>query len=123
MRKDVKASAQILDFPPLDLVLPLLSFYFHHTNTMFPLLHAPTFYAHIRAGLHTRDPRFASVVWACMAIASRWSSDPRVLWDGWGSPSSDSSEENAGKEKDDGGEEWAGAGWRFFLRSLGTSLD
>ncbi|EJD02602.1 uncharacterized protein FOMMEDRAFT_84516, partial [Fomitiporia mediterranea MF3/22] len=73
----------VFDFPPADLTLPLLALYFHHTNTIFPLLHAPTFYAQFRDGLHLRDAQFAGVVWMLLAIASRWSDDRRVLWDGW----------------------------------------
>ncbi|KAL5485496.1 hypothetical protein ACEPAI_8138 [Sanghuangporus weigelae] len=110
----------IFDFPPSDLTLPLLSLYFHHTNVIFPLLHAPTFYAQFRDILHLRDAQFAGVVWAVMAVASRWSDDRRVLWEGWGSEKNNDvpKVEEAAEEL-----EWASAGWRFFLRSLdGTSL-
>ena len=95
-------------------MLSLLSLYFHYTNVNFPLLHPPTFYAQFREGLHLQDPKFAAVVWCMMAVAARWSDDRRVLWDGWGSPSDGSK-----MEDDDERVEWASAGWRFFLRSLG----
>ena len=95
-------------------MLSLLSLYFHYTNVNFPLLHPPTFYAQFREGLHLQDPKFAAVVWCMMAVAARWSDDRRVLWDGWGSPSDGSK-----MEDDDERVEWASAGWRIFLRSLG----
>lgn len=116
-----QSSNELFDFPPSDLVFPLLSLYFHQQNTIFPLLHAPTFYAQLQAGLHTRDSGFASVVWCCMAVASRWSTDIRVLWAGWGAPGNAGGEEAVKKEGEE--EEWASAGWRFFLRSLGMSFD
>ncbi|KAH8107479.1 fungal-specific transcription factor domain-containing protein [Phellopilus nigrolimitatus] len=107
------------DFPPSDLTLPLLSLYFHHTNAIFPLLHAPTFYAQFRDGLHLRDMQFAGVVWALLAIGARWSQDRRVLWDGWGAEARKEPPEcETSDEKD---VEWASAGWRFFLRSLDGS--
>lgn len=121
-------------FPPLDLLLPLLSLYFHHQNSTFPLLHAPTFYSQLRSGLHERDAHFAGVVWAAIAVASRWSTDRRVLWDGWGSDSEYSAQDslpegewseqnmkhngNNGKGNENEELEWASAGWRFFMRSL-----
>lgn len=111
-----KPTPAVFDFPPSDLTLPLLALYFHHTNVIFPLFHAPTFWAQFRDKLHLRDAQFAGVVWAAMAIASRWSDDRRVLWDGWGSEKS----EGLPKVEETAEEpEWASAGWRFFLRSLG----
>lgn len=104
----------IFDFPPSDLTLPLLALYFHHTNTIFPFLHAPTFYSQFRDGLHLRDVQFAGVIWAMLAVASRWSEDRRVLWDGWGSGNA----VDVAKMKDEE-IEWASAGWRFFHRSMG----
>ncbi|KAI5118928.1 hypothetical protein M0805_003752 [Coniferiporia weirii] len=116
------------EFPQSDLTLPLLSLYFHHTNSIFPLLHAPTFYAQFRDRLHLRDAQFAGVVWCLMAIGSRWSQDRRVLWDGWGSESG-AAWQSETEDASDEDLEWASAGWRFFLRSLDgpsftvTSLD
>lgn len=85
-------------------------------------MHAPTFYGQLRDELHLHDADFAGVVWCMMAIGSRWSQDRRVLWDGWGSDvGGDSGDKRIKREEN---EEWASAGWRFFLRSLGEpSLD
>lgn len=109
-----RASGRLYEFPPADLVYPLLALYFHHQNTVFPLFHAPTFYAQLRDGLHTRCAHFAGVVWAALAVASRWSEDRRVLWDGWGAPTDVAGQTGEAHEVD-----WGSAGWRFFFRSSG----
>lgn len=57
------------------------------------------------------------MVWAIMAVAARWSEDQRVLWNGWGSETTGGLPEV--EDPATGDLEWASAGWRFFLRSLG----
>ena len=69
-------------FPEQDLLDQLVDLYFSRLNIFLPLLHRPTFEAHMRDGLHFRDHAFASVLLCLCACASRYSSDPRVLLDG-----------------------------------------
>jgi hypothetical protein len=69
-------------FPESDLMLVLVDVYFRDMNSLFPLLHRPTFDRAIADGEHHRDSGFASVVLTVCAIASRMVRDPRVLLDG-----------------------------------------
>ncbi|KAF9566715.1 hypothetical protein CPC08DRAFT_758708 [Agrocybe pediades] len=66
-------------FPPEELAALLIDLYFQHSNTVFPLLHRPTFNRHWKEELHRRHIWFACVCASIFAIASRWCSDERVL--------------------------------------------
>ena len=66
-------------FPSLDLAEKLISLYFTHVNVVYPLFHRPTFYDHWNGGLQYRDVGFTAVCMLVFAVASRWSTDPRVL--------------------------------------------
>ncbi len=81
----------------------------------YPLLHYPTFSKLFNEGLHHQDAQFAAVVWCVIAVGARWSEDRRVLWDGWGSGGNKATHPGDNNEMD-----WASAGWRFYLRGLGT---
>ncbi|GJJ15505.1 hypothetical protein Clacol_009783 [Clathrus columnatus] len=66
-------------FPPEDLYKKLVDIYFSHINTLWPLFHHPTFQADLAKGRHKTDLGFAQVLLGICAVASRYSSDPRVL--------------------------------------------
>ncbi|KZS98644.1 hypothetical protein SISNIDRAFT_481356 [Sistotremastrum niveocremeum HHB9708] len=70
------------NFPPQDLAESLIEVYFTQVNTIFPLLHRPTFVRQFQEGLHYRDRHFAAVLFSLLATASRWSDDPRVRIEG-----------------------------------------
>uniref|UniRef100_A0A8H7Y582 Zn(2)-C6 fungal-type domain-containing protein n=1 Tax=Psilocybe cubensis TaxID=181762 RepID=A0A8H7Y582_PSICU len=66
-------------FPPPDLMEILIDLYFRHSNTMFPLLHRPTFDRQWKSRLYHRNIWFAGACSSIFAIGSRWCSDKRVL--------------------------------------------
>jgi hypothetical protein len=67
-------------WPAPDLARALVELYFAHFNSMFPLLHRPTFERGLAQRLHTRDVWFACVCMGVFAIASRHADDERVLY-------------------------------------------
>ncbi|KAJ7169255.1 fungal-specific transcription factor domain-containing protein [Mycena crocata] len=66
-------------FPPAQLMRELVGLYFEHVNVYLPLLHRPTFERSVGMGLHFRDNGFAATLLLVCAVASRWSTDPRVM--------------------------------------------
>ncbi|KAI0036948.1 hypothetical protein K488DRAFT_40050 [Vararia minispora EC-137] len=68
------------NWPAPDLAASLVDLYFRHFNSMFPLLHRPTFEKDFKAHLWERDIWFACVCMGVFAIASRHSDDARVLF-------------------------------------------
>ncbi|KAH9935489.1 fungal-specific transcription factor domain-containing protein [Fomitopsis serialis] len=97
-------------FPPLDLAESLIELYFARNNSLFPLLHRPTFQKQWRSGLYKVDVWFACVCMGLFAVASRWSDDPRILPDGTAPTAPDGSDNGA----------WALAGWTFVDVALGV---
>ncbi|KAJ7137395.1 hypothetical protein C8R43DRAFT_611056 [Mycena crocata] len=71
-------------FPPDDLLRDLVDIYFTEINIFSFVLHRPTFEEALADGLHLSDHRFGSVVLAVCALASKNSSDERVLLPGEG---------------------------------------
>ncbi|KAK7044682.1 fungal-trans domain-containing protein [Favolaschia claudopus] len=69
----------VLDFPPDDLLHHLVDLYFREINIFAMILHRPTFEKSLVEGLHHRDYKFGSVVLAVCALASKNSSDTRVI--------------------------------------------
>ncbi|PBK73286.1 hypothetical protein ARMSODRAFT_930326 [Armillaria solidipes] len=69
-------------FPEDDLLRSLINLYFERVNILLPLLHRPTFENSISEKLHLQDQKFADVVIFVCAVASRYSDDPRVLFEG-----------------------------------------
>ncbi|KAJ7172842.1 fungal-specific transcription factor domain-containing protein [Mycena crocata] len=69
----------VLIFPEPDLLRDLVDIYFTQFNIYLLIVHRPTFERELRDGVHLRDPRFGAVVLAVCAVASKNSSDPRVL--------------------------------------------
>ncbi|KAJ7589102.1 fungal-specific transcription factor domain-containing protein [Mycena floridula] len=77
----------VYEFPPDDLMASLIQLYFAHSNIFLPLLHRPTFERRIAEGEHLDvSSTFGTVVMLVMAVASRFSDDPRVLAPGHDSP-------------------------------------
>ncbi|EPQ52682.1 hypothetical protein GLOTRDRAFT_79806, partial [Gloeophyllum trabeum ATCC 11539] len=70
------------EFPPSDLIGPLVDLYLANVNIFVPLFHEPTLKQEVASGLHLRDPSFASVLLLICACGSRWADDPRVLMGG-----------------------------------------
>ncbi|PBK98741.1 hypothetical protein ARMGADRAFT_960391 [Armillaria gallica] len=83
-------------FPDNDLIMNLVSIYFETINPILPILHRPSFTKDVANGLHLRDENFGGTLLLVLAVASRYSDDPRVLAD----PSSRLS-----------------AGWRFIVQA------
>ncbi|KAI0035390.1 fungal-specific transcription factor domain-containing protein, partial [Vararia minispora EC-137] len=83
-------------FPEPDLLTSLVSLYFEHSNSLYPLLHRPTFERQMLEGLHMEDEGFGSVVIVACSIGSRYSDDPRVRLDGV--------------------ESFGSSGWKWFLQ-------
>ncbi|KAA1473897.1 hypothetical protein DENSPDRAFT_931268 [Dentipellis sp. KUC8613] len=67
------------EFPPKDLALKLIHLYFTRHESIFRLLHRPTFERQFEDGLYTRDAWFACICMCVFALASRYSKDERVL--------------------------------------------
>ncbi|KAK0241803.1 fungal-specific transcription factor domain-containing protein [Armillaria nabsnona] len=68
-------------FPDDDLTISLVDIYFNTINIILPMLHRPTFDKNIAEGLHLRDHNFGAALLLVLAIASRYSDDPRVFSD------------------------------------------
>ncbi|KAJ7137385.1 hypothetical protein C8R43DRAFT_1203013 [Mycena crocata] len=71
-------------FPADDLLRDLVNLYFTELHTFSFVLHRPTFEMALADGLHLSDHRFGSIVLAVCALASKGSSDRRVLLPGEG---------------------------------------
>lgn len=97
-------------FPSRELAEELIDLYFTHVNVVYPLFHRPTFYDHWNEGLQHRDVYFTCVCMLVFAVASRWSTDPRVI----GVPSSTEPGRPPRYRK---------AGWHFFNATIGTWLN
>ena len=108
MQSDSLAFQKFLSyFPPADLAETLFSLYFARSNSVFPLLHRPTFDRQWHDGLHHRNPWFACVCACLFAVASRWCNDKRVL------------PEDSKREK--GELDWRKAGRQYFELGVGLS--
>lgn len=83
-------------FPDSDLIMDLVTIYFETINPILPVLHRPTFTEGVVNGSHLRDENFGGTLLLVLAVASRYSDDPRVLAD----PSSRRS-----------------AGWRYIVQA------
>ncbi|KDN38339.1 hypothetical protein RSAG8_09543, partial [Rhizoctonia solani AG-8 WAC10335] len=75
-----------VELPPPDLVDSLVELFFRYTNAFYPIFHRGRFEHELARGTHlasdTRGRTFARVLLLVCAVASRWSSDPRVFTDG-----------------------------------------
>lgn len=68
-------------YPDSDLIRSLIAIYFETINPIIPILHRPTFEKNIDEGFHLRDYNFGAALLLVLAVASRYSDDPRVLAD------------------------------------------
>ncbi|KAK7006183.1 fungal-trans domain-containing protein [Favolaschia claudopus] len=68
-------------FPANDLIDSLLGHYRSRIHPILPILHYPSFTRSVAEGLHLTDPDFGSTLLAALAVASRYSNDPRVFVD------------------------------------------
>ncbi|KAJ7599389.1 fungal-specific transcription factor domain-containing protein [Mycena floridula] len=87
-------------FPPLELADDLFVLYFDRTNITFPLLHRASVMHDWKQGLQHRQPWFGCLCLAIFAMASRWSTDPRVL------------------PKDEPDARWSSAGLSYFCSAF-----
>lgn len=69
-------------YPEEDLLRSLVFVFFEKFNSMFPLLHRPSFLKSLLAGDHLRDQSFGMVVLLVCALGARYSNDPRVILPG-----------------------------------------
>ncbi|KAJ7175427.1 fungal-specific transcription factor domain-containing protein [Mycena filopes] len=69
-------------FPQPDLITSLVQVYFATVHATFPVLHRPSFERPLAEGLHLTDHDFGGLLLAVLAVASRYSDDPRVLVEG-----------------------------------------
>ncbi|KAJ6482607.1 fungal-specific transcription factor domain-containing protein [Mycena sanguinolenta] len=74
-------------YPPQDLIASLLEIYFTNIHPIIAILHRPSFERSVAEGLHFKDRGFGGTLLSLLAIASRYSTDPRVFVDG-GAPHS-----------------------------------
>ncbi|KAJ7741204.1 fungal-specific transcription factor domain-containing protein [Mycena maculata] len=81
----LEVSSPPLTFPPSDLLQSLVSLFFAKVNIVLALLHRPTFERSLAANLHYSDKQFGETVLALCAVASKYSDDPRVVFEGTGS--------------------------------------
>ncbi|KAF7306061.1 Zn(2)-C6 fungal-type domain-containing protein [Mycena chlorophos] len=66
-------------FPEHKLMKTLIGLYFEMVHPCLPLLHRPTFERAVAEDLHINDPRFGGLLLSLLAVASRYSDDPRVF--------------------------------------------
>ncbi|KAJ7267632.1 fungal-specific transcription factor domain-containing protein [Mycena haematopus] len=74
--------APVYNFPPKDLLDYLVSIFFDRINILMGCLHRPTFERSLDSHLHLLDHSFGALVLAVCALASRYSDDPRVIFEG-----------------------------------------
>ncbi|KAJ7505376.1 fungal-specific transcription factor domain-containing protein, partial [Mycena galericulata] len=68
-------------YPATDLIASLLELYFVNVHPTLPILHRPSFERSVAEGLYLTDTKFGATLLAVLAVASRFSDDPRVLVD------------------------------------------
>ncbi|KAJ7505470.1 fungal-specific transcription factor domain-containing protein [Mycena galericulata] len=80
--KEVYAHRPHYTYPANDLITSLVELYFTNVHPTFPVLHRPSFERSVAEGLYLTDMKFGAALLAVLAVASRYSDDPRVLIDG-----------------------------------------
>jgi hypothetical protein len=100
-------------WPPSDLAEALIGLYFMHCNSMFPLLHRPTFARHFAGGLYESDIWFACTCMCVFALASRYTNDARVLLDEPVEVTLEHAEPF----------QWQTAGFKYYFSILGKFMD
>ncbi|KAF9778873.1 fungal-specific transcription factor domain-containing protein [Thelephora terrestris] len=69
----------LFEFPDVYLLWHLVDCYFNNINTIFPILHRPSFVCSIQQRLHETSQSFGAVVLLVCAIGCGFTDDPRVL--------------------------------------------
>ncbi|KAJ6512114.1 fungal-specific transcription factor domain-containing protein [Mycena vitilis] len=69
-------------YPASDLIATLLDLYFATVHPTMPILHRPSFERSVAEGLHLANSEFGGLLLSVLAVASRYSNDPRVLVEG-----------------------------------------
>ncbi|CAK5284296.1 unnamed protein product [Mycena citricolor] len=69
-------------YPEQDMIARLVHLYFAFVHPTLPILHRPSFEHCVSQGLHFRNKDFGALLLTVLALASRYSDDPRVLSDG-----------------------------------------
>ncbi|KAK7063679.1 fungal-trans domain-containing protein [Favolaschia claudopus] len=69
-------------YPPRDLIDCLLQSYLANVHPTYPFLHFSSFARSVMEGLHLVDTNFGGVLLAVLAVAARYSKDPRVFVEG-----------------------------------------
>ncbi|KAK7063670.1 fungal-trans domain-containing protein [Favolaschia claudopus] len=69
-------------YPAKDLMQSLLQLYLINVHPTFPILHFPSFSRSVEDGLHLTNAKFGGALLALLAVASRYSKDPRVFVNG-----------------------------------------
>lgn len=67
------------EFPAMDLLCHLVDCYFDNVNTIYPILHRPSFERSITLRLHESNQSFGAVVLLVCAIGCGLTDDPRVV--------------------------------------------
>jgi hypothetical protein len=71
----------LFEFPPEDLLVTLVNFFFYYAHNFIPLLHEPSFRRDLASRRHVYDADFAQLLLMVCSIAGRFTRDPRVLLD------------------------------------------
>ncbi|KAJ7707152.1 fungal-specific transcription factor domain-containing protein [Mycena metata] len=66
-------------YPDGDLITSLLELYFAIVHPTLPILHRPSFEKSVAEGLHFTNMEFGGLLLSVLAVASRYSHDPRVF--------------------------------------------
>ncbi|KAJ6512101.1 fungal-specific transcription factor domain-containing protein, partial [Mycena vitilis] len=69
-------------YPASDLIASLVHLYFTNIHPTFPFLHRPSFERSVADGLHLTNLEFGGTLLSLLALASRYSNDPRVFVEG-----------------------------------------
>ncbi|KAJ7782330.1 fungal-specific transcription factor domain-containing protein [Mycena maculata] len=69
-------------YPATDLIDSLVELYFTNVHPILPVLHRPSFEKSVAEGLYLKNQKFGVTLLAVLAVASRYSDDPRVYVDG-----------------------------------------
>ncbi|KAJ7175362.1 fungal-specific transcription factor domain-containing protein [Mycena filopes] len=67
------------DYPDSHLIHSLVELYFAIVHPTVPILHRPSFEKSVAEGLHWSDREFGGLLLSVLAVASRYSDDPRVF--------------------------------------------
>lgn len=69
----------LFEFPAVDLLQRLVDCYFDNINTIFPILHRPSFVRSIQERLYETNQGFGAVLLLVCAIGCGFTDDPRVV--------------------------------------------